>query len=750
MDTEADRKIDLVRGLDAGVGEVAEAARVLAGRVPGPLRALAELAYNYRWSWTRGGPELFERIDPRRWARCEANPVRMLEEVSPSGLERLASDRDFLERLEAVSGEVRRDLERPWRTGVAGREHPVAFFCAEYAVHQSLPVYSGGLGVLAGDMLKAASDLAVPIVGVGLMYRYGYFRQRIAGDGYQHEYWVESDPERLPAARLRDEDGGLLTIGVPIAGRQVGCQVWRVNVGRVGLLLLDADVEGNDPVDRFITSRLYVSDPQVRLAQYALLGIGGVRVLRRLGIDPAVVHLNEGHAAFAALELLHDELVTGAGGAGDAFDQARRKTVFTTHTPVPAGNDTYPAAQISEMLAEVAAEVGVEIGELLAQGRTNPDDEWEPFGVTQFALRSSRRANGVAARHGEVAREMWRGLWPDRPVEQVPIDVVTNGVHIPSWLGGPMRGLLDSRFVPGWLERAEDPAIWDPIRRISDVELWSARRRQREQLVELVRTRSVTERLARGQAAYLARAAAELLSPDVLTIGFARRVATYKRLDLLMADVERMLALLGSASCPMQLVIAGKAHPKDEEAKRMVCRLFEYRDHPGFAGRIVFLEDYDLRLGAALTAGCDLWVNLPRPPLEASGTSGMKSAINGGLQLSVLDGWWPEAYDEGIGWAIDGTVEADLASQDARHAHRLYSLLEDHIAPLYYTRENGLPVRWLQMIRQSMVRCGPRFGAGRMLSDYVSRMYPDEATLESFETDSPPQAGIVLAERLAA
>ena len=485
MDTEAGRRTDFVRGLDAGVGEVAEAARVLAGRVPGPLGGLAELAYNYRWSWTRGGPELFERIDPRRWARCEANPVRMLEEVSPSGLERLAGDRDFLERLEAVSGEVRRDLARPWRTGVAGREHPVAFFCAEYAVHRSLPVYSGGLGVLAGDMLKAASDLAVPMVGVGLMYRHGYFRQRIAGDGYQHEYWVESDPERMPAARLRDEDGGLSTIGVPIAGRQVGCQVWRVNVGRVGLLLLDADVDGNDPVDRFITSRLYVGDPPVRLAQYALLGIGGVRVLRRLGIDPAVVHLNEGHAAFAALELLDLRVVTGAGGAGDALEQARRKTVFTTHTPVPAGNDTYSAAQISEMLADVAGEVGVEIGELVARGRTNPDDEREPFGVTQFALRSSRRANGVAARHGEVAREMWRGLGPIGPSSR--FRSMWSPTVFTSRAGLAIRcaacstatsfraGSNGSRIVGLGCD-------W----RISDVELWSARRRQREQLVELV------------------------------------------------------------------------------------------------------------------------------------------------------------------------------------------------------------------------------------------------------------------------
>ncbi len=711
----------------AGASDVAAAAWALAARLPAPLQAMGELAYNYRWAWTPDGPELFEAVDPRRWQVGAGNPVRLLQEVAPSTLERLAGDEGFLSRLGAVSDAIAHDLARPWRPGCASPEHPVAFFCAEYAVHQSLPVYSGGLGVLAGDILKAASDLALPMIAVGLMYRHGYFRQRIAENGHQHEYWIDTDAERVPAARVSGADGSPLTICVPIAGRQVLCQVWRVNVGRVGLLLLDSDVEGNGPAERFITSRLYVGDPQMRLAQYTLLGIGGVRALHALGIEPAVVHLNEGHASFASLELARAELLAGAAGESEAIENARARTVFTTHTPVSAGNDAYPAAQVQEVLGPAVADLGLDLEQMIRRGRTDPADVDEPFGVTQFALRCSRGANGVAVRHSEVARYMWRRLWPHLPVDEVPIAAVTNGVHIPTWLGHPMRALLDRHLGAGWMQRAVDPATWRAVARIPDEELWAARCRLRERLIDTVRSRSVSERLARGESGELAHAAADAFSADVLTVGFARRVATYKRLDLLTSDVERLLALLGSEQRPVQLVVAGKAHPRDEDGKKIVRRLFENRDIAQFARRVVFLEDYDMALGAILTSGCDLWLNLPRPPLEASGTSGMKSAINGGLQLSVLDGWWPEAYDATIGWAIDGTPEFDHVAQDARHADLLYSLLEQEVAPLYYARRSGIPAGWLAMVRLSLMRCGPMFGAGRMVEDYARLVYPNGA-----------------------
>ena len=708
--------------MNAGTADLAAAAAALRSRLPEPIGALAGIAYNYRWSWTPGGPELFASLDPKRWDACAANPVRLLQEVHPARLDAAAADPGFLERLAALTAELDRALADDPLDASVTPDSPAAFFCAEYAVHGSLPVYSGGLGVLAGDILKEASDRGLPLVAVGLMYRHGYFRQRIDASGWQHEYWVETDPDRVPAALVTGDDGEPVTVTVPIGERSLVAQIWRVDVGRVPLLLLDADRPENDLADRWITSRLYVGDGDVRLAQYLLLGIGGVRALHAVGVEPGVVHLNEGHAAFACLELARTER-----DAEDAFEAVRRRTVFTTHTPVPAGNDTYPAAQVADRLSGIAREMGVDVDDLVRRGRTRPDDEHEPFGVTQFALRSSRIANGVSARHGEVARGMWKGLWPDRAVEDVPIAHVTNGVHIPTWLGKPMRSLLDGALGDGWIDRAVDPATWDGVEAISDADLWAARSEQRRELIELVKARSVTERLARGDTPEYVRAAVDALDPEVLTIGFARRVATYKRLDLLLRDVDRALSLLGDDERPVQFVLAGKAHPRDDEGKRLVQRLFEMKSHPQVARSVVYLDDYDLALGAAMTRGCDIWVNVPRPPLEASGTSGIKSAVNGGLQLSVLDGWWPEAYDGTNGWAIGGEVDDDHGAQDWRHAQELYALLLEQALPRFYTRGgDGLPGEWLAMVRAALRTVGPQFGAGRMIRDYVERIYPPE------------------------
>jgi starch phosphorylase len=710
---------------DAGASDLAAAAAALRTCLPEPLGALAAIAYDYRWSWTPGGPELFGSIDKERWELCAGNPVRLLQEAHPERLAELAANAGFLARVASLEDAVHAKGAGPISAAGVTPERPVAFFCAEYAIHGSLPVYSGGLGVLAGDILKEASDRRLPLVAVGLMYRYGYFRQRIDGSGWQHEYWVDTDPARVPAALVTGADGAPLTVTVPAGPREVVAQVWRVDVGRVPLLLLDANRPENSVADRWITSRLYVGDPDLRLWQYALLGIGGVRVLHALGIEPSVVHLNEGHAALAGLELARAARADAGVSAEEALAAARERTVFTTHTPVPAGNDTYPAAQMADALGSLASELGVGIESLVRRGRTHPDEGAEPFGVTQFALRSSRRANGVSARHGEVAREMWHDLWPERPVEEIPITHVTNGVHIPTWIGVPMRELLDRHLGDGWFDRATDPATWEAVGTLPAEELWAARSVQRRALVDLVCERSVTDRLGRGDTPEYVRAAADGLDPEALTIGFARRVATYKRLDLLLSAVDRALALLGDSKRPVQMILAGKAHPKDDEGKRIVQRLFEMKSHPEVARRVVYLDDYDLKLGAAMTRGCDVWVNVPRPPLEASGTSGIKSAINAGLQLSVLDGWWPEAYDGSNGWAISGEVDHDHGAQDWRHAAELYRLVTDEVIPAFYDRDgDGLPQAWLGMVRASLRTCGPRFGAGRMIEDYAAQIYP--------------------------
>ena len=705
--------------MNNGHDDLQRAADALAARVPQPLAGLARLAFNYRWSWTPAGHDVFAAIDPVRWERCGENPVRLLAEAGAEALERAAGDAALLERAAAVEAAVRDDLARPAATGPATPEHPIAYFCAEFGVHRSLPVYSGGLGALAGDILKESSDRALPLVAVGLMYRQGYFRQRIDASGWQHEYWVDTDPERLPAALVRGADGEPLTVTVPVRELPVTAQIWRVDVGRVPLYLLDAERPENDLAARWITSRLYIGEPDVRLAQYILLGVGGVRALQAMGIDPGLLHLNEGHAAFISLEAARAH----GGALADGIAAARSKTIFTTHTPVPAGNDTYTAEQVLEALGGLAASIGVDPAEIIRLGRTRPGDESEPFGVSQFALRTSRAANGVSRRHGEVAREMWRDLWPDSPVEDVPIGHVTNGVHVPTWLGGPMRSLFDRHLGDGWLDRAADPATWAAVDAISDEELWAVRRAQRAALVDYVRSKSVLDRLGRDEPRGYVEAAATAFDPDALTIGFARRLATYKRLHLLVQDADRAIALLADGR-PVQLVLAGKAHPRDDGGKRMVQHLFTFKWAPEIGGRVVYLDDYDLSSAARMVRGCDVWLNLPRPPLEASGTSGMKSAVNGGLQLSVLDGWWAEAYDGENGWALPGEEDPDHGAQDHRDATELHRLLDEEVAREFYDRdESGLPRAWLARVRASLKTNGPAFSATRMVGDYVERMY---------------------------
>jgi glycogen phosphorylase len=703
-----------------GGDDLAAAAAALAARIPAELAPLARLAYTYRWSWMRGGDSLFAAVDAHRWKLCGANPVRLLQEAPTQSLLQAAADVDLAHRAALMEAAIEEELALPWGAGPVPPEHPALFFCAEYGLHGSLPIYSGGLGVLAGDVLKQASDHRVPMVGVGLLYREGYFRQRLDPSGWQHEFWTQTDPERLPAALVADAAGQPVTIPVEIRGRIVTVQIWRVDVGRVALYLLDTERPENIPTDRWITSRLYDGDPDTRLAQYVLLGVGGIRAVRALGIEPGLVHLNEGHAAFAPLELARADVGFGLDPAA-ALAGARQRTIFTTHTPVEAGNDSYAGAAVSAALGSLPRDLGLTPAEVCAIGQTEPGAD--RVGVTQLGLRLSRTANGVARRHGEVARAMWQPVFPGRALDEVPIGHVTNGVHVGTWMADPMRLLLDRHLGPGWEGRASDAAVWAAVETIPDQELWAVRCEQRARLVTFVRERSCLDRLERGEPAGYAEAAAHVFDPGVLTIGFARRLAVYKRLHLLVADMARGLALLSDPR-PVQILIAGKAHPRDDDAKRIVQELFVFKHAVGVGQRVVYLHEYDLHIAPTLVAGCDLWVNLPRPPLEASGTSGMKSALNGGLQLSVLDGWWPEAYDGTNGWAIDGGVDGDHAAQDDRHADALYRTLETEVVPEFYERDaRGIPPRWLRRIRASLRSIGPRFCAARMLDDYLHGPY---------------------------
>jgi glycogen phosphorylase len=702
-----------------GERDVERAREALAARLASSLAPFAWLAYNYAWSWSPRGRALFAEIDRYRWSMTRQNPVRLLQEAPTGSLARAAADPGLTARASEVRGQLRSELARPFALGSA--ERPIAFFCAEYGVHQSLPTYSGGLGVLAGDILKEGSDRALPMVGIGILYRQGVFHQQVDATGWQYEYWVEADPDRLPAVLVSGDDGQPLTVRVPLRGREVVVQIWRVDVGRIPLYLLDAQRPENTRTDRWITARLYVNDRKIRLAQYALLGIGGARALRSLGIDPGIVHLNEGHAALAPLEFARADVEAGTP-FDEALAAARERTVFTTHTPVSAGNESYSPEELADVLGDFPAQLGVEEQRFLGLGRIHPDDSREGFGLTPLGIRLSRTANGVSRRHGAVARTMWHVLFPGRAAEDVPIGHVTNGVHLPTWIAPQMEALLDRHLGAGWRGAQADPATWEAVDDIPAEELWGVRSRLREALVDYVQDRSVGDRLARDETIEYAESAARSFDPRFLTLGFARRVVGYKRLDLLIRDPERVNRLLSGIG-PVQLVVAGKAHPQDLVGKGILQSAFRMKWEPHVAERVAFLGDYDMGMAASLLWGCDVWVNLPRAPMEASGTSGIKSAVNGGLNVSVLDGWWAEAFDGSNGWGIPGDPMDDPADQDARDAGILYDLIENQVAPLFYDRDpSGIPLGWIDRVKSSLKTVG-RFSASRMLGDYVENAY---------------------------
>lgn len=718
-------------------------ANKLSAKLPAPLKRLADLAYNYWWSWTSSHVSLFQAIDPQEWHRCGHNPVALLEATSYERLTQLVEDPGYLNRLQTLAEQFDRYLTETntWASRVAPQitaEHPIAYFCAEFGLHESLQIYSGGLGLLAGDHLKSASDLGVPMVAIGLLYRQGYFHQRLNRSGWQEDYYTDNQFEQLPLELMKTPQGDVVTITLEIRQRQVQVQIWRVRVGRVSLYLLDTDRPDNDPVDRWLTGHLYGGNQETRIAQEVVLGIGGVRALSALGIVPSVYHLNEGHAAFCLLEVCRQEIQSSGQSFYDIEAKVRDRCIFTTHTPVPAGHDVFSADLIDSYFAHYWPLLGLSREQFLALGARRLGDPWEPFGMTVLALRLCRAANGVSALHGQVSRKMWHILYPERIENQVPISHITNGVHARTWIA-PLLGELYSRYLgEEWSSHLADPQVWAKVDQIPNEELWQRHQMLKDGLIAHTRLRIKTARQARDEHHDRIQATEHLLDPQLLTIGFARRFSPYKRGDLLLRDAERALKILGNPDRPIQIIFSGKAHPADEEGKRIIQRLMEWCKHSTIANRVAFIEDYDIYTAKKLIQGVDVWLNNPRRPLEASGTSGQKVCFNGGINCSVLDGWWCEGYKadangKGMnGWAIgEDANTSDQELQDRIDSQSLYRLLEEEIAPLYYDQDaNGIPHRWIQMMKASIKTNAPLFNTDRMVADYMTQMYAPGASVQ--------------------
>jgi glycogen phosphorylase len=689
--------------------------------LPEGMDRLRELAYDLWWSWSPLATRLFTWIDPDHWRRYH-NPVELLINVEPHHWIRLLSDPEFRHAYEAVIHALDAYRARPrWYdqqgTPLPG---PVAYFSMEFGLHESLGVYSGGLGVLAGDHCKASSDLGVPLVGVGLLYRSGYFRQSVDADGFQQHVYPDNDFARLPVLPVQAPGGGVLTVPVDLPGRVVQAAVWKAQVGLVPVLMLDTDIPLNDPADRPISSILYVRGREMRLTQEMVLGVGGVRALRALNISPAVWHMNEGHVAFLGLERARERVQTGEG-LEDALKAVARNAVFTTHTPVPAGNETYDRELVRRYLGPWAQDVGADAEAALALGTENGQ-----FNLTVLAIRLSSHVNGVSKLHGQVSSAMWRHLWPGAP--ESAVSAITNGVHTETWVGPEMRALYAQHIHANWEEHLLEPELWNRVAEVPDNELWGAHRSQKERLVRFVRERVRMQSARHGLAPDDLRGVERLLDPRALTIGFARRFATYKRAVLILSDLDRLRALLADAGRPVQLVFAGKAHPADRAGQDVIRRLFLLTQGE-FRGKIVFLEDYDMEVARMMVQGCDVWLNTPRRPQEASGTSGQKSPVNGGVNLSILDGWWVEGFRGENGWAFGGNAAADPETQDKEDAAELYRLLETEVVPLFFAKDaDGLRHGWIGRMKASIASIVPNFSAHRMARDYLQDVYGPAAS----------------------
>ena len=707
--------------------------------LPARIEGLSALAMNLWWSWSREARALFQSIDVALWHYTGHNPLELLCRVEPARLAACASDSDFLLRYDAVMQRMEHEADHSdtWfaRNYPDLNGRPVAYFCAEFGLHNSVPIYSGGLGVLAGDHCKSASDLGVPLVGVGLFYRKGYFDQRLSLEGWQEDSDEEYDVSATPLVPVMGSARQPWLTTVQTSGRPVHVRAWQVMVGRVPIYLLDTNLEANHPDDRGLMNKLYAGGPELRVRQEWILGVGGVRVLRAIGIDPGVWHANEGHAGFMFIERLRELIVAGTS-LDDAIHQVRAQSVFTTHTPVPAGHDAFPADQLQACTGPIWEEMGITWEQLLGLG-SHPGHT-DQFHMTAVAMRLSARVNGVSRRHGQVTRNLWRDLWPNRPWEAVPVSHVTNGVHLATWMSSPVMAVLDEHLGPDWGDRLEEPSFWDQVLTLDHSQLWEAHLKQKRALANFIREDARRRFAGQLKEASQVVGAGTLLDPMAFTIGFARRFATYKRANLIFREIDRLRRLLVDPWRPVQIIFAGKAHPADNPGKEVLQSVYQFTRDPGFEGRVAFLEDYDMHLAHLLVQGVDLWLNLPRVPLEASGTSGMKAALNGVPQLSTLDGWWQEGYDGLSGWAI--TPAAEGIDADAADAEDFYRLLEEQVVPLYYTRNaNGVPLGWVEKMRHALRLAGSRFTARRMMREYVQEYYAPAIQGEA-SGDDPPTA----------
>ncbi len=689
---------------------------------------LRELARNLWWTWQPNVISLFRELDPALWNDTGHNPVEFLNKLPRPALEE-GSDAVLHSRIDYASRRLSEYLKdsSTWASVHASslRTRPVAYFSAEFGLHESLPIYSGGLGVLAGDHLKSASDLGVPLVGIGLLYAEGYFRQSLDAQGWQQESYLDNDPDLLPIEPAKGADGKPITIAIDTNAGVLHAKVWKAQVGRISLFLLDSKVPENSESDRALTSRLYGGDARVRIRQELLLGVGGVRAIGALGIHPAVLHLNEGHSAFAGLEMIRNLMESEGMPFGEAARTVAKMTVFTTHTPVAAGHDRFPAALVEEHLGKVRESLHLSYDDFLGLGRVYPGDPNEPYCMTVLALKLDRHANGVSALHGQVSRQMWQPLYPNRPEEEVPIGHITNGVHVRSWVAPQMHQLFDRHLGPEWLKTMSRPATWAGIDHVDDAELWETQQVLKSGLIDFVRRRLVAQARRRGEGEAALKKAAAALEVEALTIGFARRFATYKRAGLVLRDVERLVDLVNGADRPIQFIYAGKAHPEDRFGKELIQGIVKLTRDARLEHRIVFVEDYDMNVARHLVQGVDVWLNNPRRPQEASGTSGEKVLLNGGLNFSILDGWWAEAYDGTNGFAIGhGQGHSVPSIQDERDHTALIETLTGEVVPLYYQRDaSGLPRGWIARQKSALRSLGWRFNSDRMVMDYVMNSY---------------------------